>query len=83
VEGPAFRLDRLTELDQCILEIMPKLLQDIEVVVSEGGVRPDLTDYFKKVVQKSKMTQELDVPILKLSKEPFCHATAVKPMKGV
>jgi hypothetical protein len=46
VEGPMFSLEGLPILDQSIFEAFPEPLHDMEVVVLEGGLRPDFTDDF-------------------------------------
>jgi hypothetical protein len=83
VKGPALSPERLSELDKSIFEIVPEPLHDVEAVVLERGVRPDFTDHFREGRPKVKDDAVgMDTPILKLSKESFCHATAIKPRNG-
>jgi hypothetical protein len=83
VKGPALSLERLSELDESILEIVPEPLHDVEVVVLERGVGPDFTDHFREGRPEVKDNAVgVDAPILKLSKESFCHTTAIKPRDG-
>ena len=83
VEGPAFSLERLTELDQGIFEIIPEPLHDVEVVVLEGGFGPGFMDDFGEgSPEVEDNTVRMDAPILKFSKKSFSNATAIEPGNG-
>jgi len=83
VEGPAFSLKRLSELDQSIFEVLPESLHDVEVIVLEGSFRPDFTDDFGEGGPEVKDDAVgVDAPAIELSEELFSDPTAVKPRDG-
>lgn len=83
VKGSAVFFERFSELDESILEIVPKQLHYVKVVVLERGVGPDFTDHFREGRPEVKdHAVGMDVPILKLPKESFCYPTAIKPRGG-
>jgi hypothetical protein len=83
VEGPTFSFERLTKLDQSILEVIPEPFYDVEVIVLEGGFRPDFTDDFGKGGPEVKDNAvRMDAPILKLSEEFFSDPAAIEPRNG-
>jgi hypothetical protein len=79
-KGPALSLERLSELDESIFEIVPDPLHDVEVVVLRRYVWPDFADQFREGRPEVKGDAvRVDAPILRLSKESFYCATAIKP----
>jgi hypothetical protein len=83
VEGPAFSLKRLSELDQSIFKVLPESLHDVEVIVLEGGFRPDFTDDFRECGPEVKDDAvRVYAPVIELSEELFSDPAAVKPRDG-
>ena len=83
VECPAVSFEGLSELDQGIFEVLPESLHDMEVVVLEGGLRPDFTDDFGEGSPEVKDNAVgADAPLIKLSEKFFGHTSAIEPRDG-
>jgi len=83
VEGPAVSLERFSKLDEGIFEVIPEPLHDVEVIVLEGGLGPDLTDDFGEGgPEVEDNAVGLDAPAIKFSKKSFGNTPAIEPGDG-
>lgn len=46
VKSPAFSIDGFTKLDQCVFQVVPAALHNMEVIVLKESLRPDLSGDF-------------------------------------
>ncbi len=78
-----FALQRLSELDQRIFEIVPEPLHDMEVVVLEGSLGPDFTDRLGESGPEVKDDAiGLDAPSIELLEELSSDSPAIEPRDG-
>jgi hypothetical protein len=70
-------------LDQSIVEVLPELFHDMEVIVLERSFRPDFTDNLGEgSPEVENNAGRLNTPVIELSKKSFGYATAIEPVDG-
>jgi len=78
VKGTAVSLEKLSELDASIFEIVLKPLHDVKVVVLERGVEPDFMDHFREGGPEVKDDVAREPRFDHLNHWGFCHSVFLR-----